>query len=94
MIPRLRSLSAWAISKISAGWASRLATGFPKAPAWASCLDVAKPDRPGVERLAHQPAHLGDLGWAGGPLGRVVAHHVGPQRGVPDHHRGVEADAR
>ena len=47
-------------------------------------------DRAGVEGLADEPPHLLDLGRGGIPLGRLLAQHVQPQRGVAEHDGHVQ----
>ncbi len=47
-------------------------------------------DRAGVERLAHDPAHLPHFFFRGFALGRLLAHHVHAHRGVPDERADVD----
>ena len=50
----------------------------------------AKPDRAGLHRLADQPFHLGELGHGRLLAGRrLLAHHRGAHRRMPDQHRDV-----
>ena len=50
-------------------------------------------DRAGAQPIAHDGAHLRDLGGGGMALDRLFAHHVQPQWRVADHHRGVDRSA-
>jgi hypothetical protein len=56
-------------------------------------LEVARPQRAGVQRLAHDAAHRGHFLFGGGPLGGAFAHHVQAQRRVADQGRDVDRAA-
>ena len=45
---------------------------------------LAKRDRAGLHRFAHDGPHLRDFGRGGGALERVVSHHIGAQAAVAD----------
>ena len=49
-----------------------------------------RPDRSGLDRLAHEGAHLGDLLGSGHVVGPALTQDVGAQRAVRDEARDVE----
>jgi hypothetical protein len=53
-------------------------------------LGRSKTDRAGIDRRAHDGAHLRDLVRRGRALGSVLTHHVQPQRRMADQNRHVD----